>query len=424
MKYYKTISLGCKVNTYETQAVKELLQKDGYEESHDDKCDVFVINTCAVTQVGEQKSRQMIRKAINENPNAVLIVMGCYSQLHPEVVAKIPGTDIILGTKGRHDVIECLHQYELDHKQFVQDMSKVREQTFEELDIKAYTENTRAFVKVQDGCNNFCSYCIIPYTRGNFRSRDKESIFEEIHALADNNYQEIVITGIDTAGYGKEKNDGYRFNDLLKDILIKEPRIKRIRISSIEASQIDDEFIDILNNNPRVAKHLHIPLQSGSATVLKRMRRKYTKEEFLEKIKKIKNAVPDIALACDVIVGFPGETEEEFVESMEFIKECGFDYLHVFPYSIRPGTPAATMENQVDPKIKKERVHRLIQLGNELKLNYEKQFIGKDLDVIFESFDPKTKLYRGYSSNYIEVKTKSWEDLVGKYVTVKYEMID
>lgn len=423
MKYYKTISLGCKVNTYETQAVKELLKQKGYEESHDDKCDVFVINTCAVTQVGEQKSRQMIRKAIKENPDATMIVMGCYSQLHPEIVKEIKGADIILGTSSRRDVIPCLEEFEKNHKQIVSDMSNVRKQDYEELNIIDYTENTRAFVKVQDGCNNFCSYCIIPYTRGNFRSRDKDSIIKEIHALADASYQEIVITGIDTAGYGKEKNDGYRFNDLLKDILKEEPRIKRIRISSIEASQIDDEFINILKTEPRVAHHLHIPLQSGSAGVLKRMRRKYTKEEFLSKIKKIRQALPDIALACDVIVGFPGETEEEFVESMEFIKECGFDYLHVFPYSIRPGTPAATMENQIDPKVKKERVHRLIQLGDKLKEQYENKFIGKELDVIFESFDPKTKLYKGYSSNYIEVKTKSWQDLVGKYETVKYEKI-
>lgn len=420
MKYYKTLSLGCKVNTYETQAVKELLDKEGYIESHDDKCDIFVINTCAVTQVGEQKSRQMIRKSIKNNPDAIFVVMGCYSQLHPEIIQEIEGTNIIIGTSRRSEIIPLIKEYEKNRKQIVSINKDNRKEEYECLSIVNYSENTRAFVKIQDGCNNFCSYCIIPYTRGGFRSRDKESILKEIHDLADASFQEIVITGVDTAGYGMEKKDGYRFNDLLKDIIKEEPRIKRIRISSIEASQIDDEFIEILKNNSRIASHLHIPLQSGSAGVLKRMRRKYTKEEFLSKIIKIRKALPDIALACDVIVGFPGETEEEFVECCEFIKECGFDYLHVFPYSIRPGTIASKMENQIDPKIKKERVHRLIEIGNELKEKYEEKFLGKELDVIIETYDSKTKKYKGYSSNYIEVYVKSNDNIIGKYITAKY----
>ena len=422
MKFYKTLALGCKVNTYEVQAIKELLDKNGYQESHDDKCDVFIINTCAVTQVGEQKSRQMIRKAIKKYPDAVHVVMGCYSQLHPEIVKDIEGTSIVLGTTNRSKIIELLKEYEESKKQIVLVNKENRKEEYECLRITSYSENTRAFIKIQDGCNNFCSYCIIPYTRGNFRSRPKEEIFNEIKELCDHGFLEVVLTGIDSAGYGKEfKDSSYRFNDLLKDIISKEPRLKRIRISSMEESELDDEFIDILKKNPVVAPHLHIPLQSGSETVLKRMRRKYNKEQFKSTIDKIKKAVPNIALACDVIVGFPGETEEEFVESMEFIKECGFNYLHVFPYSIREGTPASKMENQIDPKVKKERVHRLIELGKKLKEEYECKFVNKEINVIVETYNPKTKLYQGYSDNYIDVKIESDKNILGEYVSVIYK---
>ena len=421
MKFFKTLVLGCKVNTYEMQAIKELLNEKGYQESNDDKCDVFIINTCAVTQVGEQKSRQMIRKAINKYPDAVVVVMGCYSQLHPEVVEAIEGADIILGTTNRSKIVELLDEYEQNKKQIVLVNKENRREDYECLKITSYSENTRAFIKIQDGCNNFCSYCIIPYTRGNFRSRPKEEIFSEIKSLCDRGFLEVVLTGIDSAGYGKEfKDSNYRFNDLLKEIIEREPRLKRIRISSMEESELDDEFVEILKNNPVVAPHLHIPLQSGSEGVLQRMRRKYNKEQFKSTIDKIKKAVPGIALACDVIVGFPGETEEEFVECMEFIKDCGFHYLHVFPYSIRPGTPASRMENQVDPRIKKERVKRLIELGEQLKEEYENQFVNKELNVIVETYNPKTKMYQGYSDNYIEVKVTSDEDILGKYIKVKY----
>ena len=422
MKYYKTLSLGCKVNTYEVQAIKELLNCNGYIESIDNQCDVFVINTCAVTQVGEQKSRQMIRKAITKYPDAIIVVMGCYSQLHEEIVKEIEGVDIVVGTTNRGKIVELLKEYDCTKKQIVDVVKENRHEEYECLKITNYSENTRAFIKIQDGCNNFCSYCIIPYTRGNFRSRPKEEIFDEIKALCDQGFLEIVLTGIDSAGYGKEFKDGkYRFNDLLKEIIEREPRLKRIRISSMEESELDDEFIDILKNNPVVAPHLHIPLQSGSEGVLKRMRRKYNKEQFLSTINKIKNAIPNIALACDVIVGFPGETEEEFVECQEFIKECGFHYLHVFPYSIRPGTPASKMENQIDPRVKKERVHRLIEFGNKLKEEYESKFLNQELNVIVETYNPKEKVYHGYSDNYIDVTIKSDEDILGKYIKVKFQ---
>ena len=240
--------------------------------------------------------------------------MGCYSQLHEEVVKEIEGVDIVLGTTNRSKIVELVEQFEKDKNQICLVNKENRKEEYECLKITSYSENTRAFIKIQDGCNNFCSYCIIPYTRGNFRSRPKEEIFEEVKSLCDRGFLEIVLTGIDSAGYGKEFKDCKdRFNDLLKEIIEREPRLKRIRISSMEESELDDEFISILKNNPVVAPHLHIPLQSGSAGVLSRMRRKYNKEQFLSTINNIKEAVPNIALACDVIVGFPGETEEEFV---------------------------------------------------------------------------------------------------------------
>lgn len=421
MKYYKTHTLGCKVNTYETQAIKELLNKKGYEESLEDNplCDVYIINTCAVTSIGEQKSRQKIRSAIKKYPGSVIVVMGCYSQLHSEEVQEIEGTSIIIGTQDRKRIVELLDEY-FKNKEQINIVSKnTRQRTYECLDISSYQENTRAFLKIQDGCNNFCSYCIIPYTRGNFRSRPKEDVLNEVKRLVDNGFKEIVLTGIDTSSYGKDL-ENYTFDDLLKDILITAPSLKRLRISSIEESCLSDEFISLLQTSPVIAHHLHLPLQSGSKTVLERMKRKYTKEEFYSTIKKIKEAVPDMAFACDVIVGFPGESEEEFNETCEFIKKCGFAYLHVFPYSKRPGTPASVMKDQVDPKIKKERTSKLIALGEELKRNYEVQFEGKEVDVLIETFDEKKQMYKGYSSNYLEVYVKSDIDICGQYIRTIY----
>lgn len=421
MKYYKSVTLGCKVNTYETQAICQILNENGYQESHDENCDLVIVNTCAVTLTSESKSRQKIRSLKKENPNAIVFVMGCYSQLHPEDVASLEEADIIIGTSNRSKVLEYIAQFEQTREQIVDVNKDNRNQVYECLNISSYNENTRAFLKIQDGCNNFCSYCVIPYTRGNIRSRDKLEIVKEVNRLVENSYQEIVLTGIDMASYGKDLTHvDTSFNDLLRTILESNSELKRLRISSLEASLIDDEFISILKTYPQVARHLHIPLQSGSKTVLERMNRKYTKDEFLSSIKKIKEAIPTIALACDVIVGFPGESEEEFIETYNFIKECGFNYLHVFPYSPRPNTVASRMKNQVPGNIKKERVARLIKLGDELKEEYENQFVGQEVDVIIETYNPKTKLYKGYSSNYLEVYVNSSKDIKGQYLFTTY----
>lgn len=420
MKYYKCFSLGCKVNTYETQAVCQILNEHGYHESKDDQCDLIVINTCAVTLTSESKSRQKIRSLRSKYPNAILFVMGCYSQLHSEEVIAIEGVDIVIGTSKRNEIISLIEKFETNKKQIVNVEVNNRNQKYECLNISSYNENTRAFLKIQDGCNNFCSYCVIPYVRGNIRSRSKEDVLSEVDRLVENGYQEIVLTGIDMASYGEDLNNETSFNDLIRSILKHNKNLKRLRISSLEASLIDDEFISLLNEFPQIARHLHIPLQSGSKEVLKRMNRKYTKEQFLENLTKIRKAIPEIALACDVIVGFPGETEEEFEETYSFIKECGFNYLHVFPYSIRPGTVAAKMKNQVNPQVKKERVARLIELGNDLKEEYESKFVGREVDVIVETYNPKTNLFKGYSSNYLEVHLSSENDVRGKYLKVIY----
>lgn len=421
MKYYKSVTLGCKVNTYETQAISQILNENGYIESYDKEVDLIIVNTCAVTSTSESKSRQKIRSLKKENPKAIVFVMGCYSQLHPEEVSTLKEADIIIGTSKRSKILEYINRFDKTQKQIVDVETNNRCQSYECLNISSYNENTRAFLKIQDGCNNFCSYCVIPFTRGNIRSRDKLDIIKEVNRLVSNGYQEIVLTGIDMASYGKDlMNVNTSFNDLLKTILMTNVDLKRLRISSLEASLIDDEFVSILTQYPQVARHLHIPLQSGSRTVLERMNRKYTKEAFLVSLRKIKEAIPDIALACDVIVGFPGETEDEFLETLNFIEECGFNYLHVFPYSPRPNTVASKMENQVPSNIKKERVNRLISLGRRLKEEYENKFIGKRVDVIIETYNPKTKLYKGYSSNYLEVFVSSSIDIKGKYLFTTY----
>lgn len=421
MKYYKHFSLGCKVNAYETEAVCRILKRHGYAESPDERCDLIVINTCAVTLTGESKSRQKIHSLKKQYPSARIFVMGCYAQLHPDQVASIEGVDVVVGTSFRDRIVELLDEARQSDQPVVRVESDSFHRTYECLEIDSYQENTRAFVKIQDGCNNFCSYCVIPYTRGNTRSRREEDILEEIGRLIQNGYSEIVLTGIDMASYGADFAEKTTLNRLIRAILSAFPDLKRLRISSLEASQIDDEFVDLLKTYPAIARHLHIPLQSGSEKILRKMNRKYTTDVFYADLKKIRDALPDIALACDVIVGFPGEGEREFEETCAFIRRCGFDYLHVFPYSPRPSTPASSMPDQVPGPIKKERVNRLIALGKHLKAEYEDRFVGKEVDVIVETYDRERHLCRGYSSNYLEVSFPSETDLRGRYVKVIYE---
>ena len=417
MKKFYITTLGCKVNSYESQAIKEILFSHGYEEGLPP--DLIIINTCAVTKMAEHKSRQKVSSLHKMYPNAIMVSLGCSSQLHKNDFLNIEGVNIVLGNNNHKDILKAIDEYLKTNKQVCLVDNDVRHRKYQNLKITSFDEKVRAFVKIGDGCNNFCSYCIIPLNRGNLRSRDKDEIICEIKNLIKNNYQEIVITGIDIGSYGKEFTN-YNFNDLLEDIL-KIDGLKRLKISSIEASQIDDRFINILRNSNVLMPHLHIPLQSGSDTVLKRMNRKYTCAEFYTKIKKIKEELPDVALACDVIVGFPSESEEEFNETYNFIQKCVFSFLHVFPYSIREGTVASKLPNQVNSNIKKERVKKLIELGNKLTEEYKEKNIGKTLHVLIENYDEKTKLYHGLTENYLDYYLPSEENIINKIIEITYK---
>jgi len=413
IKTFKIITLGCKVNSYESQAIREMLLKEGFEETENPH--FAIVNTCAVTQMAEHKSRQKVSSLVKKY-NAKVIVCGCSSQLHYEKYSKIEGVIGVVGNNNHYEILNIIQNYNNDVIINVDKNTRNRE--YQNLTISSFDEKVRAFVKIGDGCNNYCSYCIIPTTRGNLRSRSKEEIICEIKRLIEHGYKEVVLTGIDMSSYGLEF-DNYRFNDLLKDIL-KIDGLKRLRISSIEASYIDDEFLKILKSSTVVAPHLHIPLQSGSDTVLQRMKRKYTCEEFYQRINKIHQEFPLIALACDVIVGFPGETEQEFNETYEFIKKCNFSFLHVFPYSIREGTLAAKMKNQVDNNVKKERVKKLIDLGNELSEKYKQKNNGLEVEVLIESYDEKRGLYHGLTGNYLDVFIPSDQDIINEIVKTIY----
>ncbi|WP_336771705.1 tRNA (N(6)-L-threonylcarbamoyladenosine(37)-C(2))-methylthiotransferase MtaB [Paenibacillus sp. MMO-58] len=414
-------TLGCKVNFYDTEAIWQLFKNEGYEQvDFESTADVYLINTCTVTNTGDKKSRQIIRRAVRRNPDAVIAVTGCYAQTSPAEIMAIPGVDLVIGTQDREKIMTFVNQIHDDRQPVnaVRNIMKTRE--FEELDVPDFNERTRAFLKIQEGCNNFCTFCIIPWSRGLSRSRDPKSVLEQAKQLVASGYKEIVLTGIHTGGYGDDM-ENYRLVDLLWD-LDKIDGLERIRISSIEASQIDDAMIDVLNRSTKMCRHLHIPLQAGDTSVLKRMRRKYTTDEFAAKLKRIREAMPGVAITTDVIVGFPGETEEMFENGYKFMEEVGFSEMHVFPYSKRTGTPAARMDEQVDEEVKNERVHKLIDLSEKMQLAYAEQHVGAVLDVIPErdyKGAPGTGLVMGYSDNYIQIVFEGTEALVGKLCRVK-----
>lgn len=415
-------TLGCKVNHYETEAIWQLFKESGYDRTDFEKqSDVYVINTCTVTNTGDKKSRQVIRRAIRQNPDAVICVTGCYAQTSPAEIMAIPGVDIVVGTQERTKMLDYIEQYKTERKPINAVGNIMKNRVYEELDVPAFTDRTRASLKIQEGCNNFCTFCIIPWARGLMRSRDPEEVVRQAQQLVDAGYLEIVLTGIHTGGYGEDLKD-YNLAQLLRDLETKVKGIKRLRISSIEASQLSDEVIDVLKDSKIVVRHLHIPIQSGSDTVLKRMRRKYTMEFFANRLDRLREALPDLAITSDVIVGFPGETEEEFMETYTFIRDQKFSELHVFPYSKRTGTPAARMEDQVDEEIKNERVHRLITLNDQLAVEYASRFEGEVLEIIPEDkykLDSEANLYEGYTDNYLKVVIPGTEDLIGKLVRVK-----
>ncbi len=411
-------TLGCKVNHYETEAIWQLFKAQGYERvEYENIADVYVINTCTVTNTGDKKSRQVIRRAVRKNPDAVIAVTGCYAQTSPAEIMAIPGVDIVVGTQDRVKMLDYIEQFKSERQPINAVGNIMKNRVYEELDVPAFTDRHRASLKIQEGCNNFCTFCIIPWARGLMRSRDPQEVIHQAQQLVDAGYKEIVLTGIHTGGYGEDMKD-YNLAMLLRNLEEKVHGLKRIRISSIEASQITDEVIDVLAQSKIVVPHLHIPIQSGSDTVLKRMRRKYTMAFFGDRLVKLKKALPGLAVTSDVIVGFPGETEEEFMETYQFIKEHKFSELHVFPYSKRTGTPAARMDDQIDEEVKNERVHRLIELSDQLAKEYASQYEGEVLEVIPEE-QLENGLYEGYTANYLRVQFPATDDMIGEIVKVK-----
>lgn len=415
-------TLGCKVNHYETEAIWQLFKQEGYERvDFESISDVYIINTCTVTNTGDKKSRQVIRRAVRKNPDAVICVTGCYAQTSPAEIMAIPGVDIVVGTQDRVKMLDYIEQFKAERQPINGVGNIMKNRVYEELDVPAFTDRTRASLKIQEGCNNFCTFCIIPWARGLMRSRDPKEVIHQAQQLVNAGYKEIVLTGIHTGGYGEDMKD-YNLAALLRDLEAGVKGIERLRISSIEASQITDEVIEVIKHSKTIVRHLHIPLQSGSNTVLKRMRRKYTMEFFAERLERLKEVLPGLAVTSDVIVGFPGETEEEFMETYNFIKDHKFSELHVFPYSKRTGTPAARMEDQVDEEVKNERVHRLISLSDQLAKEYASLFEGDVLEVIPEEEykeEANTGLFVGYSDNYLKVVFPATEAMIGKIVKVK-----
>lgn len=416
-------TLGCKVNHYETEAIWQLFKEADYERvDFETNADVFVINTCTVTNTGDKKSRQIIRRAIRKNPDAVVCVTGCYAQTSSAEIMEIPGVDVVVGTQDRHKLLDYIDEFQKERQPINGVGNIMKNRKYEELDVPYFTDRTRASLKIQEGCNNFCTFCIIPWARGLMRSRDPEKVVEQATTLVNAGYKEIVLTGIHTGGYGQDLKN-YNLAQLLRD-LDQVDGLERIRISSIEASQLTDEVIDVLERSNKIVRHLHVPLQSGSDTVLKRMRRKYTMEHFSERITKLHETLPDVAITSDVIVGFPGETEEEFQETYDFIVKHKFSELHVFPYSSRIGTPAARMDDQIDEEIKNERVHKLIALSDQLAKEYASKFEDEVLEVIPEEKGEKPNTLVGYADNYMKVEFEGSEDLIGQIIKVKIQKAD
>jgi threonylcarbamoyladenosine tRNA methylthiotransferase MtaB len=414
------ITLGCKVNLYDTEAMAELFTEKGYEVvDFEEYADVYLINTCTVTNLGDKKSRQMIRRAKRINPNSVVVATGCYAQVASEEVAKIEGINIVIGTKNRSEIVETVENYVAENG-VVNNVSDIMgEKEFEPLQISRLTNRTRAYIKIQEGCNRYCTYCIIPYARGPIRSRKPEEVIEEVKKLAENGFKEVVLTGIHVASYGLDLG-----NITLADIIEKVHSvngIERIRFSSMEPLAIDDDFVARMAKLPKVCDHYHLSLQSGCNRTLKRMNRKYNAEQYAEACERLRNAFPNVAITTDIIVGFPDETEEDFKESLAFAKKMKLDKIHTFPYSPKKGTPAAKMKNQISGDVKSQRSKEMIALSDKMNIDFLNNNIGKTVPVLFE--DMENGFWQGHTTNYIKVLVKSDENLNNKIVDVKLDKI-
>lgn len=396
-------TLGCKVNQYETNAMKQkFIEKDYEIVDFEEVADIYVVNTCTVTNMSDRKSRQIIRRAKETNKDSILVVTGCYAQVAKDELEKIEDIDIVIGNQEKKDIVTFVEEKQKEKIEEVSDILYERE--FAEFGSSTYTDKTRAVIKVQDGCDRFCSYCIIPYARGRIRSRKPEEVITEIQKLAKNGIKEVVITGIHLASYGREYKPHISLLELLKEIN-KIDGIERIRLGSLEPTLMTKEFIEGLVKLEKICDHFHLSLQSGCDETLKRMNRRYTAEEFEEGINIIRENFPNVSLTTDVIVGFPGETEEEFSKTYEFLDRIKFYKMHVFKYSQRKGTKAAVMPNQITGDVKEERSNKLIELSNKYQKEQNQKYIGKEIDVLFEEQDGE--YIKGHTTNYIMVYVKS-----------------
>ena len=431
-KVVRFVTLGCKVNQYETNAMAQKFLEKGYQiieeitpENEDIKPDICIINTCTVTNMSDRKSRQMLRRMKEKNPETIVVAVGCYAQVAKEELAKIPEIDLVLGNNEKVEVVKHVEEYINKHINNVELDDVMYSKEFSDFGDVTYTEKTRAVIKIQDGCDRFCSYCIIPYARGRVRSRKPESIISEITQIASKGIKEVVITGIHIASYGKDfamskdnKLANYRLIDLLEEIN-EIQGIQRIRLGSIEPLLITEEFVERLKKSEKICHHFHLSLQSGCDETLKRMNRRYTTEQFKEIVRLLRNAYSDVNLTTDIIVGFPGETDEEFNKTYQFLKEIKFYKMHVFKYSPRKGTKAAVMLNQINGDIKEERSKKLIELSDRNEIEYNNSYIGKNVEVLFE--EEKDGMYKGHTQNYIMVYCQSKENFDNKIMDVVCE---
>ena len=391
-------TLGCKVNIYESEYIINILKENGYQiVDFDSKADIYIINTCTVTNTSDKKSEKMIKRARKQNKDAIIIAMGCHAQIKGDNI----DADIIIGNKDKSKIISLIEEYQ-ENKNKIKRIYNLDNVSFEDMYISSFNSHTRAFVKIQDGCDAFCSYCIIPYARGPIRSKDPKTVIKEITSLVENGYKEIILTGIHTGKYGKDIN--YTFEQLLKDI-IKIKNLYRIRISSIEINELTDPILDLIKDNQVIAKHLHIPLQSGSDKILKLMDRKYDLKFYKDRIEKIRKMIKDISITTDLIVGFPNENEKDMEDTLKFLKEIKFTKIHTFPYSKREGTKAASMENQIDETIKRKRVKTVLELSDQLEQDFYQSKLNETEEVIIEQ--TKDGKSYGYTSNYIKVEINS-----------------
>ncbi|WP_337759346.1 tRNA (N(6)-L-threonylcarbamoyladenosine(37)-C(2))-methylthiotransferase MtaB [Anaerotignum faecicola] len=412
MKKAASFALGCKVNQYESEAIAELFAEKGYEiVGIDEEADVYVINTCTVTNFGDKKSRQLIRKVKRQNENAIVAVVGCYAQTAPKELMEIAGVNLVIGTKDRAQIVEMVEQYDRANgvENHVSDIMK--ERVFEPLSIQKLANRTRAYLKIQDGCSQYCSYCIIPYARGPIRSREPQEVVAEVKRLAENGFKEVVLTGIHVASYGKDRR-GTSLLDILKQVHEVEG-IERIRFSSIEPNVVTEEFAQTMAALPKVCDHFHLSLQSGCDKTLKEMNRKYDTEKYRQAAATLRKYLPKVALTTDIIVGFPGETEEDFRESYAFAEEIGFAKIHVFPYSPKRGTPAAARKDQLLNAVKSERSHTLIQLSDRMAADFLADAVGTDAEVLYERAVGEG-IYEGHTTNYMKVHGRSEADLTNR----------